>query len=144
MATSYPIFNAYRSTLIGLNNKMKVTFDLVTINQGENFNGPSGIFVAPTKGYYFFSYRDTTLKTSRYTVAKMFKNGDIVAAGHIHSGDGTTWMVSTISTTAVLLLLPGDQVYVEQSGISTGDASITEGRSNVTVVFTGFLLNSIK
>lgn len=103
-----------------------------------------GVFVAPVKGYYFFSYRDTTLKSSRYTVAQMFKNKEVVAIAHAHSGDNKEpWLVTPFSLKATLLMMPGDEVYVEEWCIGTNVASTTEERSPLTIVFTGYLLNSI-
>ena len=122
---------------------MNISYDLVTINQGGYLNGATGVFVAPLSGIYFFSYSDTTLATSLYTAVKIYKNGDVVSAGYVDSGD-RPWLVGPIVAKATLILQPGDQVWVKQFGIGTTLNTPPNWRSNNTLTFTGFLLNPNK
>ena len=141
---NFPVFNAHRNALVDLSNKMSsVSYDLVTINQGCNLNGATGVFTAPIKGLYFFSYSDTTLATSLYTAVKLYKNGDVVAAGYVDSGV-RPWIVGPIFAKATLMLLPGDQVSVRQFGTGANPSAAPGWRSNNTITFTGFLLNPKK
>ena len=143
--TSYPVFNAHRTIPVDLpNNPTSVSYDLVTINQGGGLNGATGVFVAPIKGVYYFSYIDTTLATSVYTAVKILKNGDVVATGYVHSGD-RPWIVQPIFTKVTLMLKPGDQVSVQEFGIVGSNSANNQPivRDKTTLAFTGFLLNAI-
>ena len=143
---NYPVFNAHRTNPVDFSIATSVSYDLVTINQGDGLNGSSGVFVAPISGVYHFSYMDTTLASSVYTAVKMFKNSEVVAAGYVESSI-RPWIVAPIFATATLRLEPGDQVSVRQFGQSGNSGIVPPANNGIrmgkTLTFSGFLIHSI-
>ena len=74
------VFNAEK-TDGGLSFNGDITFDKVTLNQGNGMNGENGIFRAPMSGHYKFSfcansgYEEGWTWKAKNAIVQVFKNG---------------------------------------------------------------------
>ena len=89
----------------------KVVFDHVTTNAGNGYDATSGIFTAPTTGYYSISASLISWHNSRFFVMLNDKSVEYLASlGH--------WMAD--SATVNLKLAEGDRVWIEAIGVIYG------------------------
>lgn len=88
-------------------------FDNVLTNVGNAYNPSTGIFTAPTDGTYLFNWSIRTGYLASI-VTKLMVNGKMVQATHTDSSlDQANQFDAHSSKTAILTLIEGDKVYIE-------------------------------
>ncbi len=125
-----------------------ITYDIAKLDGNGAFDPKSGIFTAPVKGMYYFSFsgqRETQYKSgSPKFTAKLVKgrspndaNPDILAEGHINYNyrDDSFFQVSVQAT---VLLEKGEGVWVKLLHGLLRDQNTAH-----TTTFTGFLIQKV-
>ena len=114
-----------------------VTYDQVSVNLAGGFSGQSGIFTAPIRGFYYFSFSSGY----RNTNAKIVKNlNEIITSALIIESickvnDSCSFPAHAEAT---ILLEAGDQVSVQ---LNYAENVMQVMNNNLS--FTGFLLYSL-
>lgn len=117
-----------------------LTYDFITVNNGNGMNPHTGIFTVPKPGRYHFTF--TAITKSMGTVATMVLNKQNCVAAAYSMGSGSTNAGGfrskfTLSLSVVLSLkakdtvemaLKGSSVYFDQGGVE--DGIIIETASN--------------
>ncbi|XP_019643979.1 PREDICTED: complement C1q-like protein 3 [Branchiostoma belcheri] len=123
----------------GLNRTLSstvLTYDVILSNEGEAYNEETGKFATMVGGVYFFTFTGMHPNTpgSHYRLHLM-KNGEKMVGLHEHNGPQNQHQSS--SNSAILHLLPRDEVWVEldsdRSLYSDDDRYLT---------FSGFLIHA--
>ena len=116
-----------------------MAFNVAKTNIGQGYLTHSGVFVAPVSGLFGFS---CSLYPSDQSGGSfhMFANDDAVATMFVDSDSGN-WDLSASSTTVVLSLNQGDEVYVRSDGTYTNLKTI-EGSQYAKSSFSGWLISA--
>ncbi|XP_036383859.1 complement C1q-like protein 3 [Megalops cyprinoides] len=106
--------------------------DVVT-NIGANYNPTTGMFTAPVKGVYFFSFTNFGyMSNGAHIGTTLYKNDEHIVSAFQYKTDNTE---DVSSSAATLVLEVGDQVYVRlPSGFKVYDDA------HDRCSFSGFLL----
>ncbi|XP_078577106.1 complement C1q tumor necrosis factor-related protein 4-like [Branchiostoma floridae x Branchiostoma japonicum] len=118
-----------------------VTYDIVITNVGGAFNKETGKFVAAIGGVYYFTFTGRTAWNANvHYKAHLMKNEEMVVSLQEHNGD--LGQHNSGSTSAILQLRHGDEVWVRLDG---GGGSLA-GRGGPTggrfLTFSGFLIQA--
>ncbi|XP_050977661.1 uncharacterized protein LOC127172440 [Labeo rohita] len=108
-----------------------LTYKNVYTNVGNAYNPITGIFTAPLKGAYWFSFSVAGVNSEAST-ASIMKNGQRVVTAHAHQSQG----VLNSSKGVVLILEVGDVVYVN---LWSGRRIYDESNKHFNT-FSGYLL----
>ena len=138
----FPAFYAQRSSPLTFSGKLVVSYDQVTTNLADGFNGKTGIFSAPVRGLYYFFFSASYCQINAYIV----KNGKskISSALVMHSITKSNTNCSfPTHAQATLQLDVGDQISVKVQDSSSFLRTSNVHRMNQTMTFTGFLLSSL-
>ncbi|XP_042562744.1 complement C1q-like protein 3 [Clupea harengus] len=109
-------------------------YENVITNDGIAYDPNTGMFTAPVKGVYFFTFVIFN-PWKNATGAKLMKNGEmVVSASDNPPGEDTE---DTTSNSVTLLLEPSDTVYMQ---MFANRAVYTDGNRRNT--FSGFLLSA--
>ncbi|XP_030635284.1 complement C1q-like protein 2 [Chanos chanos] len=116
------------------NTDITLVFRNVLTNIGSAYNPATGIFSAPTRGIYYFSffYHGGTANPTRLS---LFKNGQRIATASHHQGQGGP---ENGSNGVNLLVEAGDHLYV----VLGAGSWVWDGR-NIDTIFSGFLLTPL-
>ncbi|KAI2647430.1 Hibernation-associated plasma protein HP-20 [Labeo rohita] len=106
----------------------------VLMNVGDAYNKTTGIFTAPVLGVYYFSFF-YHCQADQPTLLALFRNGKQVAITKHHKSSCYT---ENGGNGVTLQLDKGEQVYI----VLRKNTRVWD-ESNVTTVFTGFLINAI-
>ena len=124
-----------------------VNYDQVTLNDLKSLEGSSGIFTAPVKGIYHFSFSTTKRKELPNANVQIFKNLDQYYAPSISDGVSIftgSGFVAPVMTKATLALLPGDKVWIKRERTDPySDLPATSAENaalEASTYFTGFLI----
>ncbi|CAC5419312.1 unnamed protein product [Mytilus coruscus] len=94
-----------------------LVFETVIVNEGGFYNKYDGIFMAPRKGMYLFSWTVSGSGSNTYTVTELVVENKIISsAGEHHKGGG----YSSGSMTALCEMEKGDHAWIRSTGASTG------------------------
>lgn len=134
--TSNPCkFSAYRNSAANTGNTVYalVTFDTTDYNTGNNYSTSTGLFTAPSTGFYRFSgYIECTAGT--FLIVAWYKNGSIWKKFlNINSAGGGA---STIEES----LSAGDTISIEAQGSTS--AALLVGTSPRGCTFSGSLVSA--
>ena len=141
----YPAFFAQRSaplTTAQDSGDIVVTYDQVTVNLAGGFSGQSGIFTAPIRGFYYFSF---SAGYSQINV-KIVKNLKEIITSALVNQDFCQLNYSCsfpAHAEATILLEVGDQVWIQLSDSASYLHATDVQTMNNTLSFTGFLLYSL-
>ncbi|ROL42360.1 Caprin-2 [Anabarilius grahami] len=118
-----------------VNTDTTLIYKCVFSNVGDAYNQDTGIFTAPVRGVYYFSFfYHCAVKNP--TVLALYRNGKQEALTKHHKSDGPTENGGNALT---LLLEKGDRVYM----VLQKDAWIWDDVSENVTVFSGFLINAM-
>ncbi|CAC5390604.1 unnamed protein product [Mytilus coruscus] len=94
-----------------------LVFETVIVNEGGFYNKYDGVFVAPRKGTYLFSWTVSGLHSGTFTsiTELVVENQIISSAGEYHGGAG----YSSGSMTALCEMEKGDHAWIRSTGAST-------------------------
>ena len=108
-------FHAYMSSSKTYAKGAVYVYDKVVTNTHNAYNATTGIFVAPERGLYIFSY-DTLTDPRQYAHPMLVVNGKIKSWQACNNSNGGFQYI-TCSSTSILQLKRGDVVYVaDQNG----------------------------
>ncbi|KAK3099861.1 hypothetical protein FSP39_010859 [Pinctada imbricata] len=107
----------------------KVKFEKVVSNVGGAYNETTGVFKTPVRGVYVFIWTMTTYEGHSFN-SFLVKNG--VDVKYLYINGGARGGYETGSTSALLELAPGDQVWIRGGNGGRLDYP--------NIVFTGFKL----
>jgi hypothetical protein len=99
-----------------INQDAILVFDTVIVNEGEHYDPYDGVFVAPQKGVYLFSWTVSGIST-KYIVAELVvEQNTISSAGEYNGGGGNP----SGSMTALCKMEKGDHAWLRTTGVSSG------------------------
>lgn len=116
-----------------------MAFNVAKTNIGQGYSTHSGVFIAPLSGLFGFS---CSLYPSAQSLGSfhIYANDDIVATMFTDS-DSANWDLSASSTTVVLSLNQGDEVYV-RSDAAYNNIKTIEGSQYAQSSFSGWLISA--
>lgn len=104
-----------RGKTLSFNVDTILVFETVILNEGGFYNKYEGVFVAPRKGMYLFSWTVSGSGIGKYTVTELvIENQVISSAGDYRGGRG----FSSGSMTALYEMRKGDHAWIRSTGIS--------------------------
>jgi hypothetical protein len=93
-----------------------LVFETVIVNDGEHYDPYDGVFVAPQKGVYLFSWT-VSGNGAKYIVTELVvEQNTISSAGEYNGGGGH----SSGSMTALCKMEKGDHAWIRTTGVSSG------------------------
>ena len=93
-----------------------LVFETVIVNEGEHYDPYDGVFVAPQKGVYLFSWTVSGNDGSYIVTELVVEQNTISSAGELNSGGGHP----SGSMTALCKMEPGDHAWISTTGVSNG------------------------
>uniref|UniRef100_A0AAY4B4V3 C1q domain-containing protein n=1 Tax=Denticeps clupeoides TaxID=299321 RepID=A0AAY4B4V3_9TELE len=116
------------------NTDKTLVYRTVITNIGSSYNPNTGIFTAPRRGIYYFTF-STYAHVPHQRFTSLYKNGALITSAYGHYPPGQNTGSGSGSNHAVLQLEKGDVVYVQlRSGSHVHDDS------NSYSTFSGVLL----
>ena len=92
-------------------------FETVIVNEGERYDPYDGVFVAPQKGVYLFSWTVSGNGGSHIVTELVVEQNTISSAGELNGGGGHP----SGSMTALCKMEKGDQAWIRTTGLSTSN-----------------------
>lgn len=93
-----------------------LVFETVIVNEGEFYNKYDGVFVAPRKGTYLFSWTVSGTGSSFYSITELVVENKIISsAGEYHGGAG----YASGSMTALCEMEKGDHAWIRTTGAAS-------------------------
>ncbi|KAI8492760.1 positive regulation of adiponectin secretion [Branchiostoma belcheri] len=131
-------FSVARTTGVSRTSSNTVlTYDVILSNEGAAYNEGTGKFVVTVGGVYFFTFTGmTTNPTNSNYYLRLMKNGKTMVG--LHEANGQQAQYQSSSNSAILRLLPRDEVWVE---LDKSGRSLYSSRSRY-LTFTGFLIHA--
>ncbi|XP_035678992.1 complement C1q-like protein 3 [Branchiostoma floridae] len=130
-------FSVARTGILTTSQTRVLTYDVILSNVGGAYTEGTGKFVATFGGVFFFTFTGMTANAanSNYYL-RLMKNGEKMVS--LHENNGAQAQYQAASNSAILMLRPGDQVWVEL------DKSGRTVFSNVNryLTFSGFLIHA--
>ena len=92
-----------------------LVFETVIVNEGEHYDPYDGVFVAPQKGVYLFSWT-VSGNSGNYIVTELVvEQNTISSAGEYNGGGGHP----SGSMTALCKMEKGDHAWIRTTGVSS-------------------------
>ncbi|XP_019646304.1 PREDICTED: complement C1q-like protein 3 [Branchiostoma belcheri] len=114
-----------------------LTYNVILSNEGAAYNEGTGKFVATVGGVYFFTFTGmTTNPTNSNYYLRLMKNGGKMVG--LHEANGPQPQYQSGSNSAILRLLPRDEVWIELD--KSGRTLYSSGNKYLT--FSGFLIHA--
>ena len=101
-------FNVYTS----------LVFETVIVNEGEHYDPYDGVFVAPQKGVYLFSWTVSGHSTNYIVTELVVEQNTISSAGEKNGNGG----YPSGSMTALCKMEKGDHAWIRTTGVSSSHA----------------------
>ncbi|WAR10014.1 C1QL4-like protein [Mya arenaria] len=122
-----------------IHHAVNVVYDRVYVNVGNGYNSSSGVFTAPTRGYYVFQFHALThLDKSSWLTLNKNDNYLVSIYGH------TAADYASGGNSVVLLLIKNDKVFVQAVDEQYGDATDLYGEvDEVYSTFSGYLIAKV-
>jgi hypothetical protein len=92
-----------------------LVFETVIVNEGEHYDPYDGVFVAPQKGVYLFSWTVSGLSSNFIVTELVVEQNTISSAGEQNGGGYPSG-----SMTALCKMEKGDHAWIRTTGVSTG------------------------
>ena len=109
-------YSVIRGKHLTLNMDAILIFETVIVNEGEHYDPYDGVFVAPQKGVYLFSWT-VSGNGAKYIVTELVvEQTTISSAGELNSGGGHP----SGSMTALCKMEKGDHAWISTTGVSNG------------------------
>ncbi|XP_057369275.1 uncharacterized protein LOC132087703 [Daphnia carinata] len=138
MPTYFYVQRDYGFSTVGI----PIPFHLERLNTGNAMNLTSGIFTAPRQGIYFFSFSGVAYFPASYSYVYLgvglYMNGDLIGLGWFEQAYVDMHQYSPLSLQSTLNLQPGDEVWLQIYGLSSG-VLLSDGTGHYTD-FTGWML----
>jgi hypothetical protein len=99
-----------------LNKDAILVFETVIVNEGEHYDPYDGVFVAPQKGVYLFSWTVSGVNKEFIVTELVVEENTISSAGEKNGGGGHP----SGSMTALYKMEKGDHAWIRTTGASTG------------------------
>jgi hypothetical protein len=94
-----------------------LVFETVIVNEGEHYDPYDGVFVAPQKGVYLFSWTVSGNGGSHIVTELVVEQNTISSAGELNGGGGHP----SGSMTALCKMEKGDHAWIRTTGLSTSN-----------------------
>jgi hypothetical protein len=94
-----------------------LVFETVIVNEGEHYDPYDGVFVAPQKGVYLFSWTVSGNGGSHIVTELVVEQNTISSAGELNGGGGHP----SGSMTALCRMEKGDHAWIRTTGLSTSN-----------------------
>jgi len=91
-----------------------LVFETVIVNEGEHYDSYDGVFVAPQKGVYLFSWTVSGNGGSYIVTELVVEQNTISSAGELNSGGKPSG-----SMTALCKMEKGDHAWIRTTGVSS-------------------------
>ena len=93
-----------------------LVFETVIVNEGEHYDPHDGVFVAPQKGVYLFSWTVSGYTSNVIVTELVVEQNTILSAGEQNAGGG----YPSGSMTALCKMEKGDHAWIRTTGASSG------------------------
>ena len=115
-----------------------LVFKTVIVNEGEHYDPYDGVFVAPQKGVYLFSWT-VSGNGAKYIVTELvIEQNTISSAGEYNGGGGH----SSGSMIALCKMGKGDHAWIRTTGVS-GDHRLYSKDNYPQSAFLGLLIDNM-
>ena len=103
-----------RGKHLTLNVDAILIFETIFVNEGEHYDPYDGVFVAPQKGVYFFSWTVSGINGNYIVAELVVEQNTISSAGEDSAGGHPSG-----SMTALCKMEKGDHAWIRTTGAST-------------------------
>ncbi|XP_063406458.1 cerebellin-1-like [Mytilus trossulus] len=101
-----------------------LVFDTVILNIGDHYDKYDGVFVAPRKGIYLFSWT-VSINSGSYAVTELVVEGQSIS----HTGsDDTNGGIHSASMTTLSRLIKGEHAFIRTTTYGSTHAFYSTGR----------------
>ena len=115
-----------------------LVFETVIVNEGEHYDPYDGVFVAPQKGVYLFSWTVSGYTTNYIVTELVVEQNTISFAGELNAGGD----YPSGSMTALCKMEQGDHAWIRTTGVSTGH-QLYSADNYPQSAFLGLLIDSM-
>jgi hypothetical protein len=115
-----------------------LVFETVIVNEGEHYDPFDGVFVAPQKGVYLFSWTVSGGSTKYIVTELVVEQNTISSAGEYNGGGGHP----SGSMTALCKMEKGDHAWIRTTGL-TSEHRIYSKDNYPQSSFLGLLINNM-
>jgi hypothetical protein len=115
-----------------------LVFETVIVNEGEHYDPYDGVFVAPQKGVYLFSWTVSGYATNYIVTDLVVEQNTISSAGEKNGGGD----YPSGSMTALCKMEQGDHAWIRTTGASTGH-QLYSADNYPQSAFLGLLIDSM-
>jgi hypothetical protein len=115
-----------------------LVFETVIVNEGEHYDPYDGVFVAPQKGFYLFSWTVSGNGGSHIVTELVVEQNTISSAGEKNGSGG----LPSGSMTALCKMEKGDHAWIRTTGVT--DAHVLYSMDNCPQsAFLGLLIENM-
>ena len=115
-----------------------LVFETVIVNEGEHYDPYDGVFVAPQKGVYLFSWTVSGY-SNNYIVAELVVEQNTISSAGERNGGGE---YPSGSMTALCKMEKGDHAWIRTTGVSS-EHHINSKDNYPQSSFLGLLIDSM-
>jgi hypothetical protein len=115
-----------------------LVFETVIVNEGEHYDPYDGVFVAPQKGVYLFSWTVSGYSGHFIAAELVVEQNTISSAGEQNAGGG----YPSGSMTALCKMEKGDHAWIRTTGVAS-DHQIHSTDNYPQSSFLGLLIDSM-
>ena len=115
-----------------------LVFETVIVNEGEHYDPYDGVFVAPQKGVYLFSWTVSGYSSKVIVTELVVEQNTISSAGEYNGGGGHP----SGSMTALCKMEQGDHAWIRTTGVSS-EHHINSADNYPQSSFLGLLIDSM-
>jgi hypothetical protein len=119
------------------NKEAILVFETVIVNEGEHYDPYDGVFVAPQKGVYLFSWTVSGIN-AKYIVTELVVEQNTISSAGEQNGGG----YSSGSMTALCKMEKGDHAWIRTTGL-TSDHQIYSKDNYPQSSFLGLLIDNM-